>query len=74
MKGALLACLLMFSKSFGQINEDTLRKLDKDRFGRKAIKNYSSLFANIYLCSSAAQILYQKLFAVNGSEFIEISL
>ena len=36
------------------------------------LKNYSSLFANIYLCNSAGQILYQKLLAVNGSEFIEI--
>ena len=36
------------------------------------LKNYSSLFANIYLCNSAGQILYQKLLAVNGSEFVEI--
>ena len=36
------------------------------------LKNYSLLFANIYLCNSAGQILYKKLLSVNGSEFIEI--
>ena len=36
------------------------------------LKNYSFLFANIYLCNSTGQILYQKLLPVNGSEFIEI--
>jgi aminopeptidase N len=37
------------------------------------LKNYASLSANIYLCNNGGQILYRKILAVNGSEFIEIS-
>ena len=36
------------------------------------IKNYLSTFANIDLCNSKGQVVYKKLLAVNGSEFLEI--